>query len=301
MSNGLRDRISNNNNNQKDEETLYYPEPIKKPTSGFKEDQLLVKDKYFLEKYKCLICQEFPFEPVECITVAGEGKSCGALFCKPCYEKYMSSSNNKTCPLRCSRNKLRVSDAFHFKDLINSLVKVKCPQCGETPDYSEYINHLGKCKNRQYICNVCSLKGNLNKIKRHVGKCPEKNVKCELCGEIVKFKNLDDHKNNLCKEKIINCPECGIKISVKNYSSHHLSVDCLQKQINDLKIKLNEKINKMDKLYKQMMKSKKENELKGKKLNNGDSCCKKTTKFLFFIIIPLICFYCFEKLNKEKN
>ena len=321
-SNGPLDRGSNNNNNsQKAKETLYYAEPIKKPTSGFKEDQLLVKDKYYLEKYKCLICQEFPFEPVECITVAGEGKSCGALFCKPCYEKYMSNSNNKTCPLRCSNKSLIVNTSFHFNDLINSNIKIRCQQCGETPDYSDYINHLEKCRSRQYICKACSVKGNLNEIKSHVEKCPEKNVKCEFCGEVVKFKNLDIHKNNSCS--IIECPLCRKRIQRNNFQSHLRNVECLQTQIDNLKcelfINLGKRLKNIYQTMKEMRDHEKEKEIEMQKLiemkvkkeieaeikkeigNNKNYCYTMVGKFVIFIITPFLFFYILGKLIKEKE
>ena len=316
---------NNINNNQVNQniQKLYYPLTIQKPTCGFKEEQLITSDKRLLEKYNCLICKKFPFDPVECITSQNSNKYCSAILCKPCYENRMKFSKYKSCPLGCSNDIMKVRNARFIKEAIDLYVKIKCPECNETPIYSEYINHLEKCKNRKYKCNLCSFIGNLYEINKHVEKCPEKKVPCEFCDEMVKYKNLEFHKNKICKEERTTCMKCGQTISKKNYSKHLKKVECVENQINSLKnefgnkiVKIASDIKKIQELSQDIIKNKIKNESTAKKKikktnkvineelkdkDNNDSYYQKVERFLIFILIPVIILYFFDKFVKKRQ
>ena len=247
MQHGLFGKLFYNNPNEnvstfQKNKNLYSPESITK-IEGIKEDQLITTDKRILEQYRCLICQEFPFEPVECITSNDSEKSCGALCCKNCYEKYMKSSSTKICPLKCSNKKMKVKDAIHLREIFDLLVKIKCPNCNEISIYSEYSKHLQNCKKRIYKCNNenCNFKAELNEIKNHVEICPEAYVSCPYCQLFMKRKEIEHHKTYNCPNAPVTCPKCNLEMSLSEYNNYHESynntnVNCLQQQIKNLEV-----------------------------------------------------------------
>ena len=181
------------------ENLSYFPETIK--NISLKKEQLIVTDTRILDQYICLICQEFPFEPVECITPNETGKPCGALCCKKCYYEYMSSDiRGKKCPLKCSSRKMKVKDAIHLKEIFDLLIKVKCTQCKKNFKYSDYSLHLEKCENRNYICRNCGFKGQLKNIEKHLNNCPEGKILCYYCSLELKRKDKEHHEKDLCLE-----------------------------------------------------------------------------------------------------
>ena len=133
-------------------------------------------------------------------------------FCKECIDKYLEKNNN--CPI-CKNN---------FENKIKNEIEIelhklefKClffkEGCTQIINYSEYFNHIHKCKynNLLYKCQIdkysyikkefekCNFIGNKDEIKDHFKVCAFIEYKCIFCNENILKINLKEHIGNKCK------------------------------------------------------------------------------------------------------
>ena len=225
----------NEQNTKKD----YSPEPIPKITNEHIKNQSKITNQKAFEEITCIICEEFPIEPVKC-------KHCSVIMCTNCFHVYMTNSNsNHCCPQRCTKNLMEVEIATEKLKEIDNFLKLKCIQCGEIIVYSKYKSHLEICKEKKFHCNSesCFFISNENKMKEHVKICPNKKIPCEFCNILIKRKNIDTHLKYQCTKKTVKCPKCDKIMIEVDYNKNHKSINntninCLHNQIDNL-VKLN--------------------------------------------------------------
>lgn len=227
------------NNNRINTEATQNEKPyakykIKKPTAGIPIES--IKSNYELPKdFFCSICQNLIWRPVEII-------GCTHIFCKFCINKWITQKN--ICPT-CKTNittEIRPSKAF---ERIFESIKVKCNNngCKETPVYTNYIQHLEKCKFQKYKCTNegCNFKGVRDEVINHCLNCEFRITSCKYCKNQVKFNELEKHEKTECKSDF-ECPECYSKMTRGYYfSKHYDSIGCL-------KLKVKYYMNKCEKL-----------------------------------------------------
>ena len=148
--------------------------PLKYSYFG-KEYQFISKDKSFVEKYLCPICQEMLFNPVQ--------TSCGHLFCGRCLQR----SNSKTCPsCRTQFSREPTEDKFNEREVKNLIVKCQsssrgCVWEGELGNVSSHVNEVCGCQ---------------------LVQCPNK------CGEEMERRDIEKHKKDICELRQYTCPHC---------------------------------------------------------------------------------------------
>ena len=148
--------------------------PLKYSYCG-KECQFISKDKSFVEKYLCPICQELLFEPVQ--------TSCGHLFCRRC----LKNSNSKNCPsCRTQFSEEPHKDKFNEREVKNLMVK--CPSSSRG----------------------CVWEGELGNVSSHVNDvCGYQLVQCpNKCGEKMERRDIEKHKKDNCELRMYTCPYC---------------------------------------------------------------------------------------------
>ena len=148
--------------------------PLKYSYCG-KEYQFISKEKSFVEKYLCPICQELLFKPVQ--------TSCGHLFCGRCLKR----SNSKNCPsCRTQFRREPTEDKFNEREVKNLIVK---------------------CLNNS---RGCVWAGELGKVSSHVhGVCGYQLVHCpNKCGEEMERRDIEKHKKDKCELREYTCPHC---------------------------------------------------------------------------------------------
>ena len=141
-----------------------------------KEYQFISKDKSFVEKFLCPICQELLFEPAQ--------TSCGHLF----YGRCLKRSKSRNCPsCRTQFIKEPTEDKFNEREMKNLIVK--CPSSS----------------------NGCMWEGELSNVSSHVNDvCGYQLVQCpNNCGEEMEGRNIEKHKKDNCALKEYECPYCS--------------------------------------------------------------------------------------------
>ena len=202
------------------------------------------------ETFTCSICMCLAWDPVFC-------PKCDKPFCRSCRLQY---GENKICPFKC--------DSFTFRnitrnerDYLNN-IKIKCTNsdCSEYIRYSDYINHLEKCKFRKYHCKneSCKEQGTFLHMKAHTQNCEYRNVICYKCKQKVKYCEMKQHNRTLCPEILVKCNYCGILMKNGKYLKEHKSINnnnpnCLKNQLekkNNKIINLEEKIKQLEEINK---------------------------------------------------
>ena len=117
----------------------FSPKEIDKPKNGIELKMLLSQNK---DDLICPICQNLIWNYTDC-------SQCGNLFCSSCINESLSKVKD-SCPV-CKTTPFKSSGSKALKKLFVN-IKLKCPNqpCDEKIEYSEYINHLEKCKYRKY-------------------------------------------------------------------------------------------------------------------------------------------------------
>ena len=164
--------------------------PLKYSYCG-KEYQFISKDKSFVEKFLCSVCQELLLKPVQ--------TSCGHLFCGRCLRRLISR-NCPSCRTRFSREPLE--DKFNEREVKNLIVK--CPS-----------NSRG-----------CVWEGELGNVSSHVNDvCGYQLVQCpNKCGEEMERRDIEKHKKDDCELRKYTCPHCigwGYRGTFKNVTTVH--------------------------------------------------------------------------------
>ena len=103
--------------------------------------------------------------------------------------------------------------------------------CKDILSYSEYLNHINKCKydnNIEYECNIkkynynkkefekCGFIGNKINIEEHFKKCGLSEYKCLFCDKNILYMDIEKHVTNECKIKIEKYENGDIYIGEKN-------------------------------------------------------------------------------------
>ena len=140
-----------------------------------KEYQFISKDKSFVERYLCPICQEILCEPVQ--------TSCGHLFCKKCL-KGVQSKNCPSCRAEFEEEPRR--DKFNEREIRNLIVK---------------------CQNSS---RGCEWEGELGNVESHQnGVCGYQLVQCgNKCGAEMERREVEKHKKDHCELRWYECPYC---------------------------------------------------------------------------------------------
>ena len=140
-----------------------------------KEYQFISKDKSFVERYLCPICQEIVCEPVQ--------TSCGHLFCGKCLKR-VGSKNCPSCRAEFEEEPRR--DRFNEREIRNLIVK---------------------CQNSS---RGCEWEGELGNVESHQnGVCGYQLVRCDnKCGVEIERRDVEKHKKDHCELRMYLCPYC---------------------------------------------------------------------------------------------
>ena len=249
---------SNKSFNSEDDEidTKYFSKiPIPSSTEIIKYENIFNKDEPILKDLECPICLNIIWDPFECC-------DCGKIFCYSCIKK--SKEKNNSCPT-CRKSPFQGRNAKSVKTFFNK-INFNCiyKGCQEHPEYSEYLDHLKKCKFRLYKCNNegCNYQDILENMEIHATQCKYLIIKCKYCSKDINLANLELHEKNECTE-IIFCPKCHIKMAKKYYFNTHRkneidSMECQKEQIQIFQRDIKELLNNNEKLKKELNKQKKD-------------------------------------------
>ena len=288
--------------------------PIQMPTEGIKYENIFNKEDPILKDLECPICLNLIWDPIEC-------NDCGKTFCKICLEK--TKETKDSCPT-CRKNPFQGRISKSLRTFFNK-IKINCifKGCKEHPYYSEYIDHIKKCKFRLYQCNNegCNYQDILEKMEIHSTECKFLKIKCQYCSKEVNMHQIDSHEKTECNQ-IIFCPKCHLKLKKNYYNNNHRkndidSEECLKEQIklhqkenkellnkieslngqfNNVKNEYNSIINKVKK---NLQKEKEKNENLTKELERMKYNIKQKDKWLnchysiYLFVLLISCFYYF--------
>ena len=186
-----------------------------------------VINKENIDNYICPICFLILKEPKSC-----SNQKNSHSFCKECIDNYLKENNK--CPT-CKRIfEYRINN--QIKNELNKLsfrCTFKNEGCNEIILYSDYINHLNKCKynNIKYKCQImeynykrkefeiCGYTGDKIKITKHFKICAFNKFKCLFCNENLLRMNLEDHVKNKCNFGFIKYPNGS-----KYFGQKHLNL-----------------------------------------------------------------------------
>jgi len=245
---------SNKSFNSEDDEidTEYFSIiPIPSPKELIKYENIFNKDEPLLKDLECPICLNIIWDPFECC-------DCGKIFCYLCIKK--SKEKNNSCPT-CRKSPFQGRNAKSVKTFFNK-ISFNCiyKGCQEHPEYSEYLDHLKKCKYRLYKCNNegCNYQDILEKMEIHATECKYLIIKCKYCSKDINLANLELHEKNECSE-IIFCPKCHLKMAKKYYLNTHRkneidSMECQKEQIQIFQRDIKELLNNNERLKNELLK-----------------------------------------------
>ena len=195
-------------------------------------------DNETLQMFICLCCSCLVWEPLIC-------DKCDNYFCKECIKKFIVSCNNKyKCPLKCKNVRFREMTRTEKKFIDKIKLRCKHNGCNQFINYTNYKNHLEKCKYRLYHCknNSCKKEGYYAQMEEHSKKCIYRICYCELCGAELIFNKAQKHFDNDCPQELVKCPFCSIEMKRADFRANHQSNDasCLKDLIKIKNKKLNE-------------------------------------------------------------
>ena len=246
--------ISNNSNiknvllNQNRLKKTYGPCKIEEFKEGIAPEDI-VSNVTILPGLKCQICFNLAWEPVEI-------ENCSHIFCKYCLNKYLAEHNN--CPV-CRQTFIKVKSSVTLSRCCGEF-KIKCRNfgCKETPSYSNYMEHLEKCKFKKYMClnDGCKFKGIREDVKTHCLNCEFRIIDCKYCHNPVKFCDFEKHSKTVCTQEFT-CQLCHLKMErgkffSKHYSKNGDNIECLKAQVKyymDENSKLEQNMKKITALY----------------------------------------------------
>lgn len=203
-------------------------------------------DNETLQMFICLCCSCLVWEPLIC-------DKCDNYFCKECIKKFIVSCNNKyKCPLKCKNVRFREMTRTEKKFIDKIKLRCKHNGCNQFINYTNYKNHLEKCKYRLYHCknNSCKKEGYYAQMEEHSKKCIYRICYCELCGAELIFNKAQKHFDNDCPQELVKCPFCSIEMKRADFRANHQSNDasCLKDLIKIKNKKLNEYENEFKRL-----------------------------------------------------
>ena len=205
----------------------YGPCKIEGPKEGIPSEDIL-SNINILPGLKCQICFNLVWEPVEI-------ENCSHIFCKYCINK--SLMERKICPV-CRQTSIKIKPCISLSRCCGEF-KIKCKNigCKETPSYSNYMEHLEKCKFKKYMClnEGCNYKGIREEVKNHCLNCEFRIIDCKYCHNPVKFCDFEKHSKTECTQEYT-CQLCHLKMErgkffTKHYSKNGDNVECLKAQV----------------------------------------------------------------------
>lgn len=228
---------------------------------GFKPHEIRVTDEKILKTFTCPICLELVWDPIFC-------NNCGKASCSKCIKSYYQNKNQGyPCVYKCGGTGYRkITNAE--KEFID-FIKLKCKHkgCFQFINYTDYKDHLLKCKYRIYHCNnnPCNVEGYLHIMETHAKKCEFREIECEKCKKKIKFNTKEAHIDQDCPEAMVSCIFCSKKMKRIDYIQNHQSKDanCLKRIVDNYSKKINEydeKLKRKTEKIKSLNKTIKENE-----------------------------------------
>lgn len=251
---------------------------------SFKSHEIRVSDEKILKTFSCPICLELVWDPIFC-------NKCGKPSCKACIKSYYQNKNQQgyPCVFKCGGTGYRkITNAE--KEYID-YIKLKCRHngCLKFVNYTDYKDHLLKCKYRIYHCDnkPCDVEGFLNVMEAHAKRCEFREIECEKCKKKIIFNTKEAHINQDCPEATVSCIYCSKKMKRIDYLKNHQSKDanCLKKLVdayskkiseNDVELKRkNDKIDLLNKTINENEKKLKEKEKEIQSYKTKNSLLKK--------------------------
>ena len=193
-----------------------------------------------IKTFTCQICLNLVNDPLFC-------NNCASASCRECLTEYFNKRNQNQdiqCINRCGGTSYRKM-TLKEKEFID-FIKLKCRHngCMEFINYSDYKEHLEKCKFRIYHCDNphCRKEGYLSQLEEHAKKCKYRPIECEKCKKKIISKDKEEHLNQDCPETIVKCIFCNLKMKRSEYLNKHQSKDalCLKNILEACKKKLAE-------------------------------------------------------------
>ena len=139
-------------------------------------------DKSTLETITCPICLDIVWDPVDC-------SKCGFIFCENCIDESIEKVDD-SCPI-CKNSPFQTTECKTIKKLLAKF-KFRCPNipCDVNPEYSDFLDHLEKCKFRKYHCNNkgCdfeTIEDDKEGMENHSKICEYKLINCQYCSKSV--------------------------------------------------------------------------------------------------------------------
>ena len=234
-----------NNTLPGDESKHYQMLPFSVGNKGISEELISLNDIKTAENLRCQICLNLVFDPIKCM-------NCDQIFCRICLSNVVKKTGS--CPNGCQFIPMELDRIV--KNILDNL-EIKCinKDCKERVHYSDLVEHYYKCKESYYYCTNkgCSFKGKIVDIEKHYDKCQYKHVQCEYCHCILRKMDVKPHIQVYCPNVDVICGLCNQTFKRKFYLEAHYSesnqnVNCLQKQIENLKsenLKLKEENQKL--------------------------------------------------------
>ena len=218
------------------EKEIIFSKEIKMP-KGFKPHEIRTDDK-ILKAFTCPICMELVCEPIFC-------KNCGKVSCKNCIIAYFQNKNQGyKCIYKCGGNGYREITNMEKEYLDNIKLKCRHNGCNQFINYTDYVDHLNKCKYRLCRCanKSCKVEGYLYIMKDHIKQCEYRQIDCDKCKKKIIFNEKESHLNQDCPETLINCIFCNKKMKRSEYLQNHQSKDavCLKKLVDKYYKKITE-------------------------------------------------------------
>ena len=230
----------------------FSPNEIKSYRVTKKED-IKASNEEILEEWKCKICDSLVYEPKICTV-------CNHAFCNECIKKFIQSQNKYKCIYKCANSNIREMNRMDKSYIDN--IKLRCQHkgCNQFIKFTEYKDHLEKCKFRLYHCknNPCKVEGILSVIKEHSKSCAYRIVSCYKCNMTYRINDSNNH-TKVCPQQPVKCDFCD-KIMVRNeFLTIHRSdnANCLKTEFNKIKNE-NDELKKIVEELKKKLKKKKQ-------------------------------------------
>ena len=124
-----------------------YPHPSKPKEyeDPFKLSINMFEDRDSAQDYKCIICQDIAIKPI-----VHRNSNCKAIFCKECYDAFITHNITAACPFRCNQPFIPIPLPHFGERSISKFckLKIKCRRCNHKTSVRKLKHHI---ENKHFI------------------------------------------------------------------------------------------------------------------------------------------------------